>query len=54
MKRAISDMVKFFGDKMIREAEKGNNKYECPCFLLHEVEKPECLKKLDRERMAEK
>ena len=54
MKKVISEVVRFLGDKMIQEVEKGNNVLKSGIVGLHEIEKPECLKKLDRERMAEK
>ena len=52
MKRVISEVIKLFGTKMIQEVEK--EKSFCPVIGCHEIEKPECLKKLDRERMEEK
>jgi hypothetical protein len=57
MKKVISEVVKFFGDKMISETEKQSDYTEWPpCWFCacHEIEKPECLKKLDQERMEEK
>lgn len=50
--RVITGFVKVIGDKMIREAGNGNSTYKSVCFTFHEVERPECLKKLDQEKMA--
>lgn len=50
MKREI---VKKFGDKLIKSAEQLGNEKSSTYFVMHEVEKPECLKRLDRERMQE-
>ena len=55
MKKVISEVVKFFGDKMISETERQSQPDGTPCWFIacHEIEKPECLKKLERERTAE-
>ncbi|SEL83277.1 hypothetical protein SAMN04487770_11868 [Butyrivibrio sp. ob235] len=49
MKKTI---VKKMGDKMIKKAEKQETiPFSCFGALFYEVERPECLKKLDKERL---
>ena len=44
------EIAKMFGDALIKKAEYPN---ECALIVFHEVERPECLKKLDRDRAKE-
>ncbi len=43
----IKDIVKKIGDYLIERSE--NASCGSSCVLLHEVERPECLKRRDRE-----
>lgn len=46
-------MVKKLGDKLIRYAERCGATSCSTLGIMHEVEKPECLKRLAQERMHE-
>ena len=46
-------MVKRIGDSLIKDAEGLGGRCYSFGILFHEIEKPECLKCLDRERMQE-
>lgn len=46
-------MVKKLGDKLIRYAERCGATSCSTLGIMHEVEKPECLKRLAQERMQE-
>lgn len=46
-------IVKKLGDILIKNAEQYGTTFHSSFFGMHEVEKPECLKRLDQERMQE-
>ena len=52
-KKLKKEIVKKLGDKLIKNAEQCGVACKSVGIFLHEVEKPECLKRLDRERMQE-
>lgn len=52
-KKMKKEIVKKFGDKLIKKAEQVGNANISIGVLMHEVEKPECLKRLDPEIMKE-
>ncbi len=51
-KRFVTEVVRRLGDKMIKEAEKGDAALLSPLLGLHEIEKPECLRKHDSEKVV--
>lgn len=52
-KKIKREIVKMIGDKLIRNAEQYGDVHNSTHGLFHEVEKPECLKCLEQERMKE-
>lgn len=46
-------IVKKFGEILIKGAERYGTTSCSQLFGMHEVERPECLKRLDRERLQE-
>ena len=52
-KKIAKEMVKRIGDSLIKDAEGLGGRCYSFGILFHEIEKPECLKCLDRERMQE-
>ena len=52
-KRIAKEIVKSIGDRLIKDAEGLGGTCNSFGIFFHEVEKPECLKRLDRERTQE-